>query len=196
MNRTLSCLAVVTMLIVATFGLIGQTKKYGIKSCTITFETIQKMSGFDTKNKVVVSIDDFGMKECRETYEGDEISEIFFSDGNELYTVKPDKKSAFKRGKAYRGTEMKFDWNEISSKDKKSGKAKQLPNVTIAGKMCESFEVNLEGSSTTYAGWNNILLMYNMKTKEMTNLTKAVKVDEKSAISPDKFKVPAGYSVQ
>jgi hypothetical protein len=179
-----------------TMSAMAQTKKYDIKSCTITFEMTQKMSGFDTKNKVVVSFDDYGMKECRETYEGNDISEVFFSDGKDLYTLKPDKKAAFKRGKAYRGTEMKFDWNEISSKDKKAGNAKQLPITTIAGKACESFVYNSDGTKTTYAGWNHILLLIDLTSKDLTSVTRAVKVDEKTSVSADKFKVPAGYAVQ
>jgi hypothetical protein len=136
------------------------------------------------------------MKECRETYDGDELSEIYFSDGKDLYTVKPEKNAAYKRGKAYRGTEMKFDWDEVSGKDKKEGKAKQLPNTTIAGKTCESFEYNSDGTKTTYAGWNHILLLIDLTTKDLTSVTKAVKVDEKTAVPADKFTVPPGYKVE
>ena len=156
----------------------------------------QKMAGFDMKKKVVVSFDDYGMKECRETYQGDKIREVYFSDGKDLYSLNPAKKTAFKRGKASRGTEVTVDWNDVSSDDKRSGKSKQLPNMTIAGKTCESFVSNLQGSSTTYASWNHILMMIDMKSKEMSMLKKAVTVDEKAAVSADKFKVPAGYTIK
>jgi hypothetical protein len=196
MKRSVSCLAIAAIFIFATLDLVAQTKKYDIKSGTITFEMTQKMSGFDTKNKVVVSFDDYGIKECRETYEGDEISEVYFSDGKELYTLKPAKKAAYKRGKAYRGTEMKFDWGEVSGRDKKEGKAKQLPNTTIAGKTCESFQYASDGTTTKYAGWNRILLLIDLTTKDLTSVTKAVKVDEKTVVAPEKFRVPAGYNVE
>lgn len=101
MKRSLSYLAYLTiaaMIVVVTLDSNGQTKKYDIKSCTITFEMTQKMAGLDLKNKVVLSFDDYGMKECRETYTGDKISEIYFSDGKDLYSLKPDKKTAMKRG--------------------------------------------------------------------------------------------------
>jgi hypothetical protein len=184
------------MLVFATFGSSGQTKKYDIKSCTITYEITQKMTGFDLKSKIVLSFDDYGMKECRETYQGDKLKEVYFSDGKDLYSLNPTKKTAFKRGKADRGTEVTISWNDVSSDDKKSGKAKQLPNATIAGKSCESFVAGLEGSTTTYASWNHIQMMIDMKSKDVTTLKKAVSVDEKTAVPADKFKVPAGYTVK
>jgi hypothetical protein len=196
MKRSISSLAVAAMLVFVTFDLSGQTKKYDIKSCTITFEMTQKMTGLDLKSKIVLSFDDYGMKECRETYQGDKLKEIYFSDGKDLYSLNPAKKTAVKRGKADRGTEVTISWNDVSSDDKKSGKAKQLPNATIAGKSCESFVVGLEGSTTTYASWNHILMMIDMKSKDVTMLKKAVSVDEKTAVPADKFKVPAGYTVK
>jgi len=198
MKRSIVYLAIAAMLVVVTLDLSGQTKKYDIKSCTITFESEQKMPavGFDQKNKVVLSFDDYGMRECRETYQGDKIIDIYFSDGKDLYLLNPKEKTASKRGKAYRGTEVTPGWSDVSSNDKKAGKAKQLPNMTIAGKACESFVVGLGGSTTTYASWNHILMMIDMKSKDMSMLKKAVKVDEKTAVSADKFKVPAGYTLK
>jgi hypothetical protein len=196
MKRSLSYLAIAAMTVVVTLDSNGQTKKYDIKSCTIAFEMTQKMAGLDLKNKVVLSFDDYGMKERRETYQGEKIREVYFSDGKDLYSLNPDKKTAIKRGEAFRGTEVRVDWNEVSSDDKKAGKAKQLPNMTIAGKTCEAFVVNLAGSSTTYASWNHILMMLDMKSKDVSTLKKAVTVDEKTAVSADKFKVPAGYTVK
>jgi hypothetical protein len=196
MIRPISYLAIAAMLVLLSLDSSGQTKKYDIKSCTITFEMTQKMAGLDMKKKVIVSFDDYGMRECRETYQGDELQEIYFSDGKDLYRLQPGKKAAFNRGKADRGTEVTIGWNDISSDDKKAGKAKQLPNITIAGKTCESFVYTSDKESTTYAVWNHILMMIDMKSKQMTMLKKAVKVDEKTAVSADKFKVPAGYTLK
>jgi hypothetical protein len=39
-------------------------------------------------------------------------------------------------------------------------------------------------------------MMVDMKSKDMTMLKKAVTVDEKTAISADKFKIPAGYTIK
>lgn len=194
MKRSILYLAIAAMLVFTTSSSSSQTKKYDIKSCTITFEMTQKMAGLDLKHRVVLSFDDYGVKECRETYQGDKLKEIYFSDGKNLYSLNPDKKTASRRGESVKGTEVRIDWNDVSSDDKKSGKAKQLPNMTIAGKTCVAFVVGLEGSTTTYASWNRILMMIDMKSKDMTMVKKAVTVDEKTAVSADKFKIPAGYT--
>jgi hypothetical protein len=196
MKRLISYLEIAAMLVLVTLDLSSQTKKYDIKSCSITFEMAQKVAGLDMKNKVVLSFDDYGMRECRETYQGDKIKEVYFSDGKDLYSLNPSKKTAFKRGKTDRGTEVTVDWSSVSSDDKKAGKAKQLPNTIVTGKTCESFVSNSGGSSTTYASWNHILMMIDMKSKDMTMIKKAVTVDEKAAVPADKFKVPAGYTLK
>jgi hypothetical protein len=195
MKRSTLFLTVV-MLVCVTLHSSGQTKKYDIKSCTITFESTQKMAGFDMKNKVVLYFDEYGMKECRETYEGDKLRDVYLSDGKNLYSINPAKKTAVKRGEASNGTEVRVAWNDVSDDDKKSGKAKQLPTMTLGGKPCEAFVVGLEGSTTTYASWNHVLMLIDMKSKDMTMLKKAVSVDEKAPVSADKFKIPAGYTIK
>ena len=137
-------LVIAAMLVLVTLNLQSQPKKYDIKSSIIMYEMTQKVAGMEIKNKVILSFDDYGMKECRETYTEDKITDIYFSDGKNLYSLKPDKKIAIKRGAAYQGTEAKIEWNDISSDDKKMGRAKQLPRMTIAGKTCEAFVASAE----------------------------------------------------
>ena len=170
-----------------------------IKSGTITFESAQKMAGLglDIQNKVVVSFDDYGMRECRETYQGNELKEIYFSDGKDLYSLQPVKKAAFKRGKAVRGCETTINWNNISSDDKKGRKGKKTSGHDYRRQEhAESFEYTSGGETTTYAVWNHILMMIDMKSKQMIMLKKAVAVDKKTAVSEDKFKIPAGYTIK
>ena len=189
-------LVIAAMLVLVTLNLHSQPKKYDIKSSIIMYEMTQKVAGMEIKNKIILSFDDYGMKECRETYTEDKITDIYFSDGKNLYSLKPDKKIAIKRGAAYQGTEAKIEWNDISSDDKKMGRAKQLPRMTIAGKTCEAFVASLSGSSTTYACWNHVLMMIDMKSKEVSTLKKAITVDETTAVSAEKFKVPPGYTLK
>jgi hypothetical protein len=176
----------------------AQMKKYEIKSGIVTYDQNLKVMGMEIKKKVVVYFDDYGMKECRETYSGDKLEEIFFSDGKNLYSVMPAKKEAFKRGAAYRGTELRMEWSEFGTeKDRKSGKFKKLPAMTIAGKKCEVFEHDDgKGGSTQYGGWSKILMYLHVKSKSVESVQKAVKVEENAKISPEKFKVPAGFTVQ
>jgi hypothetical protein len=191
---TLVCICVT--LITAAYDGSAQAKKYDIKSGIVTFNNSTVMGKIKFSEKFIVYFDDYGMKECRDTYKDDALAESFFSDGKTLYAVNHKNKIAYKRGDAYRGTELRFDWNEVSKKDKASGKAKQLPNVTIAGKVCESFESTSSSGKTVFAGWKGICLMTDITSSGITVVAKAVKIEENVKIQADKFQVPAGYKVQ
>ncbi len=177
-------------------GAGAQTKKYDIKSGIVTIETTMKMGSMTLPKKDIIYFDDYGMKECKDTYQDGKLTESFFSDGKFLYKVIHDDKKAYKSGTAYRGTEMKFDWNEISAKDKKEGKAKQVPDMKVAGKTCQAFELTDRGNTTTFAGWSGITLLTDLKSKSMNSVSKAVKVEENAKVPAAKFAVPAGYAVQ
>lgn len=193
--KNLATLLLLSLLIVAV-GAVAQTKKYDIKSGIVTFETTMKMAGMTIPQKDIVYFDDFGMKECKDTYKDDKLTESFFSDGQFLYKVIHADKTAYKSGKAYRGTEMKFDWNEISAKDKKDGKAKQVADTKVAGKTCKAYEYSDRGNTTTFAGWNGITLLTDLKSKSMSSVSKAVKIEENAKVPAAKFAVPAGYAVK
>jgi len=185
------------LLIAAAFTAVAQGNKYGIKSAMITLESSAEMGGMKLMtNKVIVYFDDYGQKECRETFDGDKLKEAFFSDGKNLYLVISAEKAAYDRGTAYRGTEYRFDWNEISQKDKDAHKAKKLANTTVAGKDCESFQLDTDYGTAVYAGWKNIALLTSVKNKSMTSTVKAKKIEENVAVPSEKFKVPAGYAVK
>lgn len=194
--RTVCTLALLTLLSLSTVASFGQTKKYDLKSGIITFETETLVMKMKMHDKSVLTFDDYGMKECKETYKDGALDEVTFSDGKTIYLVKPSAKTAYKRGTAYRGTELKFDWNEVSAKDKKEGKAKQLPARTIAGKSCEAFQHVLGSTTSIFAGWKGITLLMETKSDQMTVTTKAVKVEENVAVPAAKFQVPPGYKVQ
>jgi hypothetical protein len=187
----------VALLAACAFALAqAQIKKYDIKSGIITFETKADASGMTVTTKSIVYFDDYGVKECKETYKGDALNESFFSDGKNLFAVYFADKMAVKRGVARRGTEFQFNWNDISDKDKKAGKAKQLPGLYIAGKQCDSFQYSDDGSTTKYAGWSRICLLTDLTSKDIHSVTKAVKVEENAKVSADKFAVPAGFAMK
>jgi hypothetical protein len=125
-----------------------QFKKYDVKSGIVTFENVIEMGTMKMKHKVMVYFDDYGMKECHDNYNGEKLDNSLMSDGKMEYVLHHKEKTVETRGTALRGTEFRFDWNEISEKDRTSGNAKKLPNVTVAGKNCESFMV---GSPTELA---------------------------------------------
>ena len=175
-------------------------KKYELKSGIITFETMMEMSGTKIPEKTILYFDDYGMKECRETYKDDKLTESFFSDGKDLFQLVHEDKIAVKSGSAYRGTEMQFNWNEVSQKDKDAGMAKQGGKDTVAGKECETFTfiTNIGGMSTStkYAGWNRIVLSMELNSKSMKSTTTAVKIEENVAVPAGNFTIPEGYKVQ
>ena len=196
MNRNMLTLAAIMFVVSAA----AQTpmKKYDIKSGVVTYESIMKMGDFQSKQKIVVYFDDFGMRECKETFSKDKLEESYFSDGNNLYLVKPRGKTAYKQGTASRGTELRVEWSEFGTeKDRQSGKYKKLPAMKVADKNCEAFEYNDgKGTITRYGGWNKILLFMSMKTKEMESTQRALKIEENAKVPAEKFTVPAGFAVQ
>ncbi len=195
-NILLFLSAVILFVVMAT----AQTpvKKYDIKSGIVTYEMIMKMGDFEIKNKIVVSFDEYGMKECKDTYSGDKLEESFFSDGKNLYSVKYNGKTAFKRGTASRGTELRVEWSEFGTEqDRKSGKYKKLPSQKFAGKNCEMFEYNDgKGIVTQYGGWNKILLYMEMKSKDMESIQRALKIEQNVKVPTEKFMIPKEYKVE
>ena len=175
-------------------------KKYELKSGIITFETMMEMSGMKISGKTILYFDDYGMKECREKYEDGKLKESFLSDGVNLISLYHENKLVVKSGKAYRGTEMRFEWNEISQKDKDAGLATQGGKETVAGKDCETFTVITQTAgaktATKYAGWNHIVLSMELNSKDMKSTTKAVKIEENIPVPAEKFIAPADYKSQ
>jgi hypothetical protein len=145
-----------------------------------------------------VYFDDYGMKECKETYTGDKLSVTTFSDGKDIYIVHHNEKIVVKQGPAYRGTEVRMDKTEFGSKkDWDEGKIKEAPPMTVAGKTCEVIVTDDgKGSLATYGGWRKILLYLDVKTPTVRTILHAIKVEENAKVPADKFQVPAGYKVQ
>ena len=173
-----------------------QFKKYDIKSGIITFENVIEMGTMKMKHKIMVYFDDYGMKECHENYNGEKLENSLLSDGQMEYLLLHGEKTVETRGKEYRGTEYRFEWNEIPENDRTSGMAKKLPNVTVAGKNCESYMVGSSTDKTVYAGWDHVCLMMDISNSTMRSLTKAVKFEENAKVPPEKFAVPAGYKMR
>lgn len=173
---------------------LAQAKKYDIKSGVVTFESTTLLGKMKMTSKSVVYFDEFGMKERKDTYDDDKLKESFFSDGTTLFTLMHVKKEAYERGPASRGTELKFDWNEVSKNTNKDYKAAKLPGVTIAGKPCEAFSIDTKQGKNTFAGYKGVTLMTRIENKQMTVEVKAVKIEENVAVPAEKFTVPAGYA--
>jgi hypothetical protein len=126
-----------------------------------------KVGTMELKKKFIVYFDDYGMKECKETYSDNKLVQSYLSDGKDLYSLEHNKKKASKKGQAFRGTELRVEWSEFGTeKDRQSGKIKKVPAITVAGKSCEMFESKDEkGNITQYGGWNKILLLLDTRCR-------------------------------
>ncbi len=177
---------------------LPQVKKYDIKSGKVSYETVMKMGTFEMKTTSVVYFDEYGMKECRETYTKGKLDDSYLSDGKDLYVLKHASKKAFKQGTAYRGTELKVDWTQFGTqKDRDAGKIKLIPSRKIAGKTCDMFETNDgKGTVTQYGGWNKILMYLHMKSQTIESVQTATKAEETATVPAEKFTVPKGYAIQ
>ena len=198
MKRNILFFLSAVILFVVTAAAQTPVKKYNIKSGIITFESIMKMGDFEIKKKMVLYFDDYGMKECKETFSKDKLEESNFSDGKNLYFVKHNQKTAFKQGSAYRGTELRVEWSEFGTeKDRQSGKYKKLPPKKVAGKDCDMFEYNDgKGTITLYGGWNKILLYMEMKSKDMESIQRALKIEDNVKVPTEKFMTLIEYKVE
>jgi hypothetical protein len=165
--------------------------KYGIKSGVVTYEI--DMVGM--KIKQVLYFDDYGNKEAEETYQGEELKVINLCDGKEMYSLHPSQKIANSNGSCSRGVAYRFAWDEISKEDQNT-KAKMLPNMTVAGKDCESYSYDLGSSVAVYAGWQNINLYLKTTSQAVEVVQKAIKIEENVDIPASKFQVPSDYEIK
>ncbi len=169
----------------------ASVKKYGIKSGIVTFDIIM----MDTKHKLILYFDDFGAREAEEKYDGENIEEISLCDGQNMYNIRPADKVAFTSGACYRGIAYRFAWDEISEEDQNT-RAKKRPNMTVAGKDCESFSFDMGSTSTVYAGWKNICLYQKTESEYGDVVRQAVRIEENAIIPARKFQVPSGYEIK
>ena len=191
---------IVILAVLCATGAMAQTafKKYDIKSGIVTYDQTMTVGSMVMKKTVVIFFDDYGMKECRDTYSGKSLEESYFSDGKDLYSVRPAKKTAHKQGPAFRGVGIRVDWTDFGTdKDRQSGKIRFKPSMMIAGKNCDVFETGDEkkGDITTYGGWKKILMLLHSKSSMTEMLQRAVKIEE-VAVPEEKFKVPPGYIIE
>jgi hypothetical protein len=173
------------------------TKKYDIKSGIITFSSIQTGMGITVKGEDILYFDNFGMLERKDSYKEGKLETSILTDGVDIITLQHLDQTAYKAAKAVRGTEYRFDWNEISQTDRDNGNAKKLPNKTIAGKPCEAYSLYSKAlkNTTEFAGWNHICMYTQADLGGMKNTITATKVQENVPVPADKFQVPAGYKM-
>ena len=170
-------------------------KKYDVRSGVITYNTSMNTLTVNVSYKTVVSFDNYGMRERRDTYDGDLLVETFLCDGFNNYNISHTLKKLVRTGTAYRGTESRFGWEKINNEEIKSGKVTKLPSIIIASKTCRAFTINTGAATVTYAGWNHIILLNKVESPGGKSISKAIKVDI-FPVDPITFKLPKDYSVK
>ncbi len=169
-------------------------KKYDIKSGIVQFK-VQDPSG---THREVLYFDDYGIKECLETYNTDgELTETKFCDGEKLYTYKNSEKTVYiLSSHSGNGTEMRFDKDGFQPEQKKKYKYAERPDMTVAGKPCTAFYMETGFGKTVYAGWSHITLYHNQKTTYGDIVREAASLEENAAVPAARFAVPDGYAVE
>ncbi len=167
-------------------------RKYGIKSAKITFTT----QIADVEGLRILYFDNYGKDECEEIYEKGKLTESTLSFNNFMYKIIHKDKSAYKLGPTRTGVAYKFDWQQLPDKLKKEGRVIKTQNKEVAGKICEAYKMENAGIVTEFAGWNNICLFTEQKTKQGNSFSKAIKIEENIKIEPEKFSLSKDLMVK
>ena len=196
MKRNMFLLLVTMIFIVATIAQ-GQYHKYDIKSGIATLESVSTVAGTRIKMTKIIYFDDYGTKECQETYSNGKLGGIFFCDEKNKYSLNLKSKKAQNQGQAYNGIGMRVDIDDMgTSKDIESGKVKKMAPMTLAGQTCEVIQVNKSKSFDIYAGWHKVMVYLKSSGSGVSTEIKPVKLEPNAAVPKEKFEIPAGYTVQ
>jgi hypothetical protein len=174
-----------------------QVKKYDIKSGIATLELTSTIGSTKIKMTKIVYFDDYGTKECEETYSNGKLSGVLFCDGRNKISLNLKSKKAQVIEPSTRGTGTRIDIDDMGTKeDIKSGKVKIIAPMTIAGQTCEIIQVGKEKNPTLYGGWHRVMVYMKSVGSSVNTLIKATKLEANVPVPKEKFEVPPGYSIQ
>ncbi len=169
-------------------------KKYDVKSGIVNLDIVMTIGKTQIKSQKIIYFDDYGVKECEETYSNGKLSGTLFSDGKDRISTNPSEKKATIEGTSTNGVGTRIDINDMgTAEDIKSGKVKKGAPMTMAGQTIETVVVTSKDGATTYGGWNKVMVYFNMPGKTMSTEIKATKLQANVPVPKEKFQVPAGY---
>lgn len=173
------------------------TKKYDIKSATITYTQTTQAGTMKTERKHVFTFDDYGAKEREDVYTNDVISQTTINTGSSVLMIMHASKEAYQLGTEVKLFDYTYGWNALPDSEKVNGTAREFPPFTVAGKVCASYQraINALGGSTTIAGWNGICLLRDARSDNSSNVLRALTVEENPMLAPSMFSVPEGYKL-
>lgn len=171
--------------------------KYGLKSGIITYDVKMEMAGTVIKTKQVLYFDDYGAKECEETYsiEGGKETlthKSFVKDGYQ-YVCSIENNGGVKTKARGEGVQAKFSLEEAATQDQ----FKTIGGETIAGRRCEGFSMVTPSGNIKMYGWKHITLKTDLNdpSTKMKSTSVATTVEENATIPAGKFEVPAGMKM-
>ena len=197
MKTYTKCLLICAVLFIMTSPLRSQIKKYDIKSGIATLEIVTTVAGTQIKMTKIVYFDDYGRKECQETYSKGKLTNVFFSDGKNIIALHFKSKKAENQGTTENGIGPRIDINDMGTKKNiESGLVKKLSPMTIAGQSCEMIQVAKGGTPDIYGGWHHVFVYLKSSSSGVNTEIKAVKLEANAAVPKEKFEIPAGYTTQ
>jgi len=190
-------LFMVTMITLIAAKTQAQFHKYDIKSGIATLEFVSTVGGAQIKMTKIVYFDDYGMKECQETYSNGKLGGVFFCDGKNKYSLNLKSKKAQNQGTSDRGIGTRIEIHDMGTKeDIQSGKVKIISPMTLAGQPCEVIQVSKGKTPDIYGGWHHVMVYMKSSSSGVSTEIKAVKLEPNAAVPKEKFEIPAGFSVQ
>jgi hypothetical protein len=174
-----------------------QVKKYDIRSGIVTLESMSTVAGTKIAMTKIVYFDDYGTKECQETYTDGKLKSVFFSDGKNKFALLLASKKAQNQGATDHGIGMRVEINDMGTKkDIESGVVKKLPPMILAGQTCEVIQVAKGGTPDIYAGWHHVMVYMKSSSSGVSTEIRAIKLEPNVAVPKEKFQIPAGFSIQ
>jgi hypothetical protein len=171
-------------------------KKYDIKSGIATLEMVTTIGNTQIKMTKIVYFDDYGTKECEETYSNGKLANVFFCDGKNKIGLNLNSKKAHIQEPSNRGTGTRIEINDMGTKeDIQSGKVKKIGPMKIAGQICEMIQVGKGKDITIYGGWHQVMVYMKSDGSTVKTLIKAVKLEPNASVPKEKFEIPAGFTM-
>lgn len=175
-------------------------KRYNVQSCIVEYSLGGSQKGSET-----LYFDRWGMREAR--YSNKELSmmgvqqktnTLLITDYDWMYNIDLDKKTGTKTKNGIFQSLLKNAKNndliEAGMKMMKDMGGEKIGTETIAGKMCDIWEIKKLGSKTWI--WNAVPLKVTAKFAGVEITSVATKVHEGATIPESKFQVPAGVKIK
>lgn len=168
-------------------------QKYTVKSGIVEYETV----AMGITMKKTLYFDDFGKKECEESFFEGNLSEVSYTDGTDRFTMRmkdTDKICWVSKGNGRYGIGAKVDVAGVKNY-KGRMEITVLPNRTVAGFDCEGYVSKRRNMETSMFGYKGVM-MYLENTGRMKVKTAAVKASFDVDVPADKFQPRAGFTLK